>query len=123
RGGLERAFLPEDRGVERLQRRTGLDPELLDENAPRVVVRVQRLALTAGAVEREHQQAARALAKRVLGDQGLELADRLVVPPERDVGVDPLLERSEAKILQPADLRLGERLVSEIGQRRPPPEP
>ncbi|HEY5660991.1 MAG TPA: hypothetical protein VIR59_09415 [Gaiellaceae bacterium] len=41
---------------------------------------------------------------------------------EREVGIDPLLERIEAFLLEPRDLRLGERLIRELCERRPAPQ-
>src|ERR687892_2640085 len=38
------------------------------------------------------------------------------------MGLEPLLERCLAQLLQPADLPLSEPLVDELGERRPPPE-
>ena len=83
---------------------------------------VERLRLPARAVEREHQLAAQPLAVRVLRDQRLELADQLGVAAEREVGLDPLLERRQPQILQPPGLDSGKRLLAELRQRRPPPE-
>ena len=42
--------------------------------------------------------------------------------PQREVGVDAILERGEAELLEPADLGLRPRLVGEVGERRPAPE-
>ena len=75
----------------------------------RVPVRLERLGLSARAVEREHQLAAQALAMGVLRDQRLQLADQLGVAAERKVGLDALLERREAQVVEPAALDLGER--------------
>ncbi len=58
----------------------------------------------------------------MLADQRLELADQVRVSAEREVGLDPLLERGEAQVLEPRGLRLRERLVCELRQRRPTPE-
>ena len=55
-------------------------------------------------------------------DERLELGDELGVAPEREVGLDPLLERDGAELLEPRDLGLGERLVEEVGERRAAPE-
>ena len=93
----------EDRALERLERRRRLDPEALDERLPRRAVGLERLGLPARAVEREHQLAAEPLAQRVLGDERLELGDERGVPAEREVCVDPLLERREAQLLEPLD--------------------
>ena len=91
----ELRILTEDRPFELLQRWAGLDAELLDEHLPAVPVCLQRLGLPAGAIEREHQLAAQALAQRVLEDQSLELAHEVEVPTESEIGIDPALERSE----------------------------
>ena len=44
---LETGLLAEDRSVELLQRAARLDPELLDERLPRLLVSGQRLCLPA----------------------------------------------------------------------------
>ena len=54
-------------------------------------------------------------AKRVLGDQALELPDEVVGAAEGEVRVDAILKRREAKLLEPADLSLRPRLVGELG--------
>ncbi len=41
---------------------------------------------------------------------------------ERQVGLDPVLERREAQLLESHDGRLGERLVREVGKSRAAPE-
>jgi hypothetical protein len=58
----------------------------------------------------------------VLDDERLELTDEIRLAPEREVGLDSLLEAGEAEVLEARDLRLRERLVSEIRKRRPAPE-
>ena len=42
--------------------------------------------------------------------------------PSGEIGVDALLERAEAQLLELRGVRLGEGLVGEIGQRRPTPQ-
>ena len=74
------------------------------------------------AVEREHQLRAQPLTMRVLGDQRLELADEVGVAAEREVGLDPLLERREPQVLQPPRLDAARTAPAELGQRRPAPE-
>ena len=58
----------------------------------------------------------------MLGDERLELADELVVAPEREVRVDPELDRRQPDLLEPGDRRLGEALVGEVGERRAAPQ-
>ena len=59
------------------------------------MVGLQRLGLTAGTVEREHQLSPKPLSQRMLRDERLELGSDIVVPAEREVSVDALLDRGE----------------------------
>jgi hypothetical protein len=86
-----------------------------------LLVSAERLRLSAGAIEREHQLAAWPLPQRVLRDEALELADEVGVASEREVGLDPFLERAHAQLVQSRCLSRGERLVGELVQRRPSP--
>ena len=94
----------EDRLFQALQRLARLDPELLGERPSRVLVDLNRLCLTAATVEGEHQLAAQPLLQWVLSDERLELPDEVEVPAERQVDVDPLDQRAQAKLLEPTDL-------------------
>ena len=91
---VEPRILLQDRSLERLERRGRVDAELLDQGAPRLLVGLERLGLPARPVQREHQLTAQPLAQRVLRDETLELAHELRVAAEREVGLDPLLERA-----------------------------
>ncbi len=42
---------------------------------------------------------------------------------EREVGLDALLDGDKPELFEPGDLGLGERLVEEVRERRPSPEP
>ena len=84
---------------------------------------MQRLGLTTRPVQRQHQLSADALAQGMLTHESVELADQLVLATEREIGVDPNLQRRQTRLLQPGDLSLSERLVGEVSQRRPPPQP
>ncbi len=121
--GLERGILPEDRALELLQLPARLDPEAADERLARIPVGGQRLGLPAGAVEREHLLPPEPLAERLCGDEPLELPDQLGVPAQGQIGLDPLLERVQAQLLEPGDLALDELLVAEVGERRAAPQP
>src|SRR5262249_11200918 len=54
-GRLERALLGEDRALEFFERLARLQPELLGERTPRLLVALQCLRLTAGTIESEHE--------------------------------------------------------------------
>jgi hypothetical protein len=58
------------------ERRRGVEPELLGEDAPRVPERGQRLGLASGPVQRRRQRPPRVLAVRVLGQQRTRRLDR-----------------------------------------------
>ena len=59
----------------------------------------------------------------MLGGQRFELWDERVVLPEREFGLDPLLDRDEPQVLEAIDLGPRERLVGEVGQGAAAPEP
>jgi hypothetical protein len=119
---IERRILVENPALELPQRQRRLDPERLHERAPRIAVRLQRICLPPRAVQREHQLGTQPLPQRVLADEQLELADQLGAPAEREIALDPLLQRLQPKPVEPLDLGLRPALVGELGQRRPSPE-
>ncbi len=121
RGGQLR-ILPQHLPLELLQLRRRVEAELVGEREPRRPVDLERLGLPAAAIERDHQLAAQPLAERVRGDQRLELADERRVPAQRELGVDPLLERCNAQLVQPRRFAPRELLLVEIGERRTAPE-
>ena len=78
-----------------------LDSELLVERLPGAAVELERVGLPARTVEREHQLGARAFAERHPRDELLELRYQARVPAEREVSLDPFLERGEAGVFEP----------------------
>ena len=121
RAPVELGILAEDRFVEVAQFAPGLDAELLHQKLTPGAVRLERLGLATRAVEREHQLCAQP-PRRVLRDQPLKLADDIGMPAESEVGLDSLLECAQPRLFKPGDLRLGERLVREIRERRTAPQ-
>jgi hypothetical protein len=120
--GLELRLLAEDGAFEPLQAGARLDPELVDEQRSRLLVGGERFGLAPRPVEGKHGLAAQALPVGMRGDERLELADEVGPVPRPQVGVDPPLEGDQAQLLEPGDLRLGELLVGEVGERAPVPE-
>ena len=59
----------------------------------------------------------------MLGDQRLQLRHDGGVSTTVEIRVDPFLEGAEARLLQPRDLALRERLVGEVDERRAAPQP
>ena len=108
--------------LESLQRLARLDPQLVHEHAPRPWYASSASACRPRPVEREHQLSAQTLAQRVLRDKRLQLGDQVAVAAEREVGLDPLLDCRQPKLLQPRDLDLRKRVVRKLRQRRAAPE-
>ena len=121
-GGGQALVLAEDGRLEVLQLAARLDAELLDQHLARIPEGPKRLRLPPGAVERQHPQRSQALAKRVLGDQYLELRRRLGRPAKIELGLDPPLDRSEAKLVQPRRDRPHRGDLGEVGECRAAPE-
>jgi len=121
-GDVEIRVVAQDRALEPLQLLARREPELLVEQTAPFAVNLKRLGLPPRAVEREHQLSAESLADGVVAHERLELSDHAGVRPERKVRVDALLERREPQLLEPAPLRLHERLVRQIRERVAAPE-
>jgi len=83
----------EDGAFELLQPPARLDPEVVDQHAPRCLIRLERLGLAARPVKRKHKLRPQPLPVRMLRNQRVELGDERLVLAEREVGLDPLLER------------------------------
>ena len=67
----------EDVVLERFELVRGLDPQLLGHRPTQCLVGIERVSLAPGTVEREHVLPPQPLAKRVAGDERLELTDEL----------------------------------------------
>ena len=111
----------QDRALELLQLLARLRAQLVDERLARGGVGGERVRLPTGAVERKHELRAKALAERLLRDELLELGDHLGLPAEREVGVDPALERLEAQLAEMGRSGRG-RLAGQVGERRAAPQ-
>ena len=112
----------EDLPVEHLQLSRGLDAELTDEHGARGLVVGERIRLPAAAVQGEHEQEAEPLAVRMLGNESLELRDRMCRPVAVDVGCQAALDRDQAQPRESRNLGPREWLVRHVRQRRPAPE-
>ena len=119
---VERRILRENPAFELVQRLRRLDAELLDERHACPAVDLERLGLASRAVEREHQLAADPLSERVVPHERLELGEERPVAPERELGIEALLERREAQLVESCDRRLRELFIGEVCQRCSTPE-
>jgi hypothetical protein len=119
---IEGRIVAENRQLELPQLFARLQAELVVEYPAQVAVSGKRVGLATRPVEGEHLEPAEVFAVRVLADERFELGDRSGVLPEREPGLEARLERSEAKLFEPADLVARKLLVPELGERRPSPE-
>ena len=122
RGEVEVGFLAQHRHLERGQGGAGVDAELLAQRLAEVPVGPEGVGLTAGPVQRQHEEAGEALAQRRGRDEGPELPDDLGVPAESQLGPDEVLGRGHAHLPEPGALGLGEPEVGELRQGRAPPQ-
>ena len=112
----------EDLSLEFAQRGRGLDAEVVRQRMPRLLIGTESLRLPARSVQRQHVLPSEALAKWIAGNQGLQLADKIAVTPEQEIGFEPALHRRDAKLLEPRLLRRRKRLRRELRERRPSPQ-
>ena len=87
----ERRVVSQDRTLERRQRRSRVEPQLVGERAAGVLVCGQSIGLPTAAIQRQHQLLAEALPEGVASDERPEVRHRPLVPTKRELGVDPRL--------------------------------
>ncbi len=115
-------LLAEDGALQRSQLLARVETEALGEECACAVVRRERLGLALRVVEGEHELAPQALAKRLLGDEALQLGDERSVTAERQLRIDSLLEGDEAKLVQPASLVRDDATIANVRERRALPQ-
>ena len=121
-GRLQSRVLSQNRAVQLLELAARLDAELFDQERSAVLIRLQRLRLSARSIERQHVLTPKPLAHRMLLDQSFELPDELAVARGIQIGLHTLLERGEPKLLEMRDVRLSERLEGKVGEWWTSPE-
>ena len=121
RGEIKRGVAGNDRQLELLQARPGLEPKLCGQSATELLVEIERLGLPSATVQRQHQLPPQPLAQRIAPDRCRELPDQLAVGTQRQIRLEPLLQRGKPQLLELGDRRLRERLIAEICQRCPSP--
>ena len=82
--------------MEPLKRCRGLDAQFFAQPTASVPERSQCICLTAGSVQRQHEQAVQPLAQWVLGYEIPQLRDQIGVNADRQVKLDALLEHADA---------------------------
>ena len=100
--------------------RTGIDAQLVVQHLAGLVEGLQRFGLPAAAVQRDHQQAAHALAQRVLRDERGELGHRLLVTAQIEQDLGALFGGGRPELGEADPLGPGER-PRHPGERRSVP--
>ena len=119
---VERRIVAQDRLLQGLELRARLDTELVDERQPRPPVGLERVRLTAGAIERQHQLLAERLAVRMLLDERLERRQERAMVAERQLGADQILLHRQPQLLELGDRRACGTVELETGEAVAAPE-
>ena len=104
------------------QLRPGLQSEIIDELTPRVPKRGQGVGLAPRSVQGKHVRGMQTLAEGMLGNELLELRHQFGAASARELGLDALLDRPQAPLLQLPQLAIGEWLVDQVRESRAAPE-
>ena len=99
-----------------------LDSQVVDEHPARPLVGLERLCLTAGPVEGDHQLRDEALGVRVLFDEPAQLAHEIRMAPKSEIRADPNLQSSHAKFLEARGVRAALRVQRHTGKHGAAPE-
>ena len=114
--------MAKDRRVQLLKRRRRLDAQLLHEHPTGFLVRLERLGLPSAPIQGEHELPAGSLPERIVAHEPFELPDELRSAAKFQLGLDPLLDRGQAELLEAGRFVLGEALVGEVAERCAAPE-
>ena len=114
--------MADDPLLESTQLRRRLDTEFVCEHSASRAVPVERLGVTSGAVERDHQLGPAALAERLPCDQRLALADHLEVPAACQFGVDDVFFDGLSERLPAPHVTVGKAFPRYVGHRRAAPQ-
>ena len=99
-----------------------LEPEVIDEPAPRVRVDAESLGLPAGAVEREHRAARESARAAGASPRATRAPARAPVLAQSQARVGPLLDRDQAQLVEPRRLDSQRPLAGDVAESRTPPE-
>ena len=100
----------------------GSTPSSAARVAPAPLVEVEGVGLAALAVHGEHRECAEPLPQRVGGDEPVELAGQAGGAAGPQEGLGAVLGRRQPRLLEAADLVLGELVVRHVGQGRAAPQ-
>jgi hypothetical protein len=94
----------QNRALKVLELAAWLQPELVDHRLTDASVALEGIGLPTAPIKREHKLTLESFSVGMLPAEHVELTDQLGVAAEREIGVDPALERGEPSLLEPPDL-------------------
>ena len=112
----------EDGALQLLQLRSRLDADPVHQLGACVTVGLERLGLAPRPVQRQHPLRVQLLAQRVLRHELVQLADDVSMATLVEVVLDRQLVCAHPSLVEPADLRGGERLLGHVGECLAAPE-
>ena len=119
----EPRILADDLSRQPLKLGARLQSELRVQRGAGALVQLESFTLPARAVESDHHLRDEALAVMVLVDERTKLTHQVVVASEGEIGIDPLLERTQALLLEACDLGGAGPQERCVGQDLAAPEP
>jgi hypothetical protein len=122
RGPVELGTLFQHGAVQVLELTARFDAELVDELLAGVDERAQRIGLTAGSIQREHQLGPESFTEREVGDELPKHRYGAFVVAKGKTRLDRLLERGGPQLVQPLDFRFHERFIGDVLERLATPQ-
>src|SRR5215211_391005 len=101
----------------------GVDTQLLDQHRPGPLIGQQGIGLPARAVQGHQQLRPQPLPQRLVPDQPLQLGDQLPMATQPQLGLDPILQRTEPQLGQAVGLGRADVGVQEPLERPTAPQP
>jgi len=101
----------------------GVDTQLLDQHRPGPLIGQQGIGLPARAVQGHQQLRPQPLPQRLVPDQPLQLGDQLPMATQPQLGLDPILQRTEPQLGQAVGLGHRKFAIQELLERLAPPQP
>ena len=102
-GGSRSRILTEDSRLEVSKLEPRLEPEVVDEHAPCGCVRLERVGLSPGAIERHEQLPVETLPVRALRKERFDLHHEPRMTTGGEVRVDSLLEQEDPQLVQASE--------------------
>ena len=99
-----------------------IDADFVSKGSPQSFERGERLCLPAGAAQRQHVLSPDRLVKGIGDDERFQTLQRRGDSAERELGIDQVLGRRKAELLQASGFRDHKGLLGKLGENRATPQ-